>query len=600
MDKDPKLGIADTVAIGGQDGVTVYTSAGETPPAADGARAPIGGSLSRYRLTEVLGVGGMGEVVSGHDDQIGRSVAIKRLRDKDPTPEMVARFLREARVQGRLEHPAIVPVHELQYDEHGQPFFVMKQLTGTTLAAALTRPDAAAKRRKHLRAFVDVCLAIEFAHTRGVIHRDLKPANIMLGDFGEVYVLDWGIARVVDEAPNGIAFDDVFRSTIHRAGSVLGTPGYMAPEQALGDDLDGRADVYALGCILFELLALKPLHKRGSTPREMAVAPIDARASVHDLDVPPELDAICVRATQRNRDDRYPTARAVGEAVQQFLDGDRDVALRKQLAQTELEAARAALATGDGQPERQTAMQAAARALALDPTGREPADLVGRLMLQPPRDIPPEVLARMGQIDLDQLQNARKYVRVATVAVGALAPAVWLLGLRGWPVLLALAATFTVAIATYLVPRSRETAMWRVAFAGWLITLASASMTITPIGVQGWALVAGVMLAVTPPSFVRAPVLVVLVVTAGLLPWLLSLIDVLPPDFTVVGNTVVMINMADRLDPALTPFTLVGTFVAMTTIAILFVRSIVNDRRDAQRKVEIQAWQLRQLVPAHD
>src|SRR5262249_27012839 len=148
------------------------------------------------------------EVVLARDEHIGRDVAVKRIRSADPSPEQLARFLREARVQGGLEHPAVVPVHDLAVDRDGRPFFVMKRRTGTTLLELLRRlragrEDEDAARRRMLRAFVDVCLAVEFAHSRGIVHRDLKPANIMLGDFGEVYVLDWGVARVLDapEAP---------------------------------------------------------------------------------------------------------------------------------------------------------------------------------------------------------------------------------------------------------------------------------------------------------------------------------------------------------------------------------------------------------------
>src|SRR5262249_28316165 len=155
----------------------------------------------------------------------------------------LARFLREARVQGGLEHPAVVPVHDLAVDGDGRPFFVMKRLSGTTLLELLRRlrsgsEDEAAARRRMLRAFVEVCLAMEFAHIRGIVHRDLKPANIMLGDFGEVYVLDWGVARVLDarddEAPGErgspwLTSGLELSSGQTRTGALLGTPAYMAP-----------------------------------------------------------------------------------------------------------------------------------------------------------------------------------------------------------------------------------------------------------------------------------------------------------------------------------------------------------------------------------
>src|SRR5688572_14723008 len=165
---DPTL--TPTEAIG-----VAETSAGSVPASmrASGADIP-----ARYIVGKELGAGGMGEVLLARDQQIERDVAIKRMR-VTATPAAVARFVREAKIQGRLDHPAIVPVHELATDPEGRPFFVMKRLTGTTLADLLVSPTPPS-RQKLLRAFADVCLAIEFAHARGVIHRDLKPANIML------------------------------------------------------------------------------------------------------------------------------------------------------------------------------------------------------------------------------------------------------------------------------------------------------------------------------------------------------------------------------------------------------------------------------------
>jgi serine/threonine-protein kinase len=142
-----------------------------------------------YEVLEVIGKGGSGEVRLVRDRKIGRSVALKRLRTEHPTRDEIDRFLREAKIQARLDHPAIVPVYELSFDSAARPYFTMKRLAGTTLG------DSRAKLQRHLRAFVDVCQAISFAHARGVVHRDLKPSNIMLGEYGEVYVLDWGVAR---------------------------------------------------------------------------------------------------------------------------------------------------------------------------------------------------------------------------------------------------------------------------------------------------------------------------------------------------------------------------------------------------------------------
>jgi serine/threonine-protein kinase len=201
------------------------TEAGAVPEPVAGTRTAVPG----YQLGALIGHGGMGEVVAAYDPRVGREVAIKRLRAAAASGDGVARFLREARIQARLEHPAIVPVHDLGTDPDGRPYFTMKRLAGVTLAHQLaTKPPP--PRQRLLRAFADVCLAIELAHGRGVVHRDLKPANIMLGDFGEVYVLDWGLARVLGEHDASVGADVESLDGMTQAGSVLGTPGYMAPE----------------------------------------------------------------------------------------------------------------------------------------------------------------------------------------------------------------------------------------------------------------------------------------------------------------------------------------------------------------------------------
>ncbi|MBA2539616.1 MAG: serine/threonine protein kinase, partial [Deltaproteobacteria bacterium] len=208
-----------------------------------------------YDIGELIGKGGMGEVLAAHDLKIGRDIAIKRMHGEQ-SPRSMSRFLREAHVQARLEHPAIVPVHDLGTDEAGRLFFTMKRLVGVTLADRLTETEPI---HPLLRAFIEVALAIDFAHARNVVHRDLKPANIMLGEFGEVYVLDWGVARELDSRDDiltdegGVTpLDAAGDITATKAGAVLGTPGYMSPEQVRGDPAGTAADIYALGAMLFE------------------------------------------------------------------------------------------------------------------------------------------------------------------------------------------------------------------------------------------------------------------------------------------------------------------------------------------------------------
>ncbi|CAN5435292.1 hypothetical protein BH11MYX1_BH11MYX1_41830 [soil metagenome] len=273
---------------------------------------------TRYELGELLGQGGMGEVLSARDRQIGREVAVKRIRSSSPSADQLARFVREALLQGRLEHPAVVPVHDLAVDAQGQPFFVMKRLNGVVMSDILNTAavDDHVKRRRLLRAFADVCLAVEFAHSKGIVHRDLKPANITLGDFGEVYVLDWGIARmIVDEAevlrPSQRGLELTTGET--RAGTVLGTPAYMAPEQLTGDAVGPAADIYALGCILYEIVAGVPLHRVRRTHASI-VDPVDARPSLV-RETAPELDNLCERATAVEPTQRLATARILFTAT---------------------------------------------------------------------------------------------------------------------------------------------------------------------------------------------------------------------------------------------------------------------------------------------
>ena len=537
----------------------------------------------------------MGEVLSARDEQIGRSVAVKRLKAKAPPAEAVDRFVREARIQGRLDHPAIVPVHELWHDDRGQPILVMKEIHGVTLAIAFGNPDAFTRQRL-LRIFVDICLAIEFAHTRGVVHRDLKPANIVLGEFGEVYVLDWGIARVT----GGAAFADIDAEGGTTAGSVLGTPGYMSPEQLYGaDDLDGRSDVYALGCLLFELLAGEPLHDREhaiTTTTAGVVAKPSQRA--HERDIPPELDAICMLATSTDKRDRFATARQLGDAVQRFLDGDRDLALRKELAATELDIARKAIARGSSVEDRRIAMRSAGRALALDPKGPA-AELVATLMLMPPEHTPPEVVQEMRKIDDDGMYRSRRLTIAVMCAYLSFWPILLLSGLHAWWFVYGGAAVCVATIvAVWFVPRTRVGVYGAIALAGNLVMIVLFSHLVGPFSAApGLA----VILAMTIGNHRRvapAPVLGVVISLAVLAPWILEQLGLAPATTSVAGASLVFHTSADKLDPAWATMGLVLYVLLLIGMAVGLTRAAREDRRAVQRRVQIQAWQLRQLVAA--
>ena len=231
------------------------------------------GDEGRYQLLGEIARGGMGIVLKGRDVDVGRDVAVKVLLEKHrDNPEMVRRFVEEAQIAGQLQHPGIVPVYELGRLPDARLYIAMKLIRGRTLAALLDdRADTGEDRPKYLAVFEQMCQTMAYAHACGVIHRDLKPSNVMVGSFGEVQVMDWGLAKVLGRG--GVADEErSLRSRADvepvrtlrtgssadesRAGSVLGTPCYMAPEQARGllDTLDERADVFGLGAILCEIL----------------------------------------------------------------------------------------------------------------------------------------------------------------------------------------------------------------------------------------------------------------------------------------------------------------------------------------------------------
>ena len=233
---------------------------------------------SRLQLLGEIAHGGMGAVLKGRDTDLGRDLAVKVLLDRHrDRPEMVRRFVEEAQIGGQLQHPGVVPVYELGQFADQRPYFAMKLVKGRTLAALLAeRVVAVGDLPRFLSIFESICQTVAYAHARGVIHRDLKPSNVMVGAFGEVQVMDWGLAKVLPQG--GVAEDQDAGKVEHhetviatarsggdgsdlsQAGSVMGTPAYMAPEQARGeiDVIDERADAFALGSILCEILTGDP------------------------------------------------------------------------------------------------------------------------------------------------------------------------------------------------------------------------------------------------------------------------------------------------------------------------------------------------------
>jgi serine/threonine-protein kinase len=226
-------------------------------------------SAGRVRLLGEIARGGMGCVLRGHDPELQRELAVKViLPEHRDNPDLLRRFVGEARLAGQLQHPGIMPVYDLGQMDDGRPFFAMKLIQGRTLADLLAeRPEPGHDLPRFLRYFEAVCQAAGYAHAQGVIHRDLKPLNVMVGAFGEVQVMDWGLAKRLEDGPEGdsepLPLPASLSSTpiptaLTRPGAVVGTPGYMAPEQGRGLPGDQRSDVFGLGAILCEILTGLP------------------------------------------------------------------------------------------------------------------------------------------------------------------------------------------------------------------------------------------------------------------------------------------------------------------------------------------------------
>ena len=288
----------------------------------------------------------MGEVWLAEDPVIGRSVALKRMLGKRSDQQM--RFRIEAQITGQLEHPGIVPVHELGTNAEGEPYYVMKFVQGRTLNKVIeefhTKKLAGGALEVEqlglLQMFLSLCQTVGYAHSRGVLHRDLKPDNVMLGPFGETILLDWGIAKVlgqddpvVSDEPGPSARLESIPDTGTREGAIMGTPSYMAPEVAAGlnEEVDHRSDIYLLGATLYQMLSGRQPRSAKTMQEMIKKARSEAPKPVRSINpmVPKALDAICQKAMAHAKADRYQTATELAEDVERFIAGEPVSAYRE-------------------------------------------------------------------------------------------------------------------------------------------------------------------------------------------------------------------------------------------------------------------------------
>lgn len=295
------LGVEDTHLAG--DTIGDLPSAGTMRDESDLARISLPPAAVQERgefvVREELGRGGMGIVELATQRALNRDVAIKRLIS--PSESHVAALLREATIAGQLEHPNIVPVHALVSTDGG-PSVVMKRVTGTDWQASIRLDETTLET--HIDILVQLCRALSFAHSRDVVHRDVKPANVMIGEYGEVYLVDWGLARRLVEG-----------KLVNKR--IAGTPAYMAPEMVRGD-IDVRTDVYLLGSCLHEVLVGVPRHQ-GESLTDVLMAAQESKPVAYPSSVPAELAGVCNRACSRDPDRRYASADELRDALQSYL-----------------------------------------------------------------------------------------------------------------------------------------------------------------------------------------------------------------------------------------------------------------------------------------
>jgi serine/threonine-protein kinase len=374
----------------------------------------------------------------------------------------------------------------------------------------------------------------------------------------------------------------------------------MAPEQLAGDRAGPAADIYALGCILFEIVAGSPLHAQRSVGEALTQPP--ARPSVRRPDAPPELDTICERATRVDPAERTPSARALGAAVQAYLDGDRDVAARAELARRHLAEARDALARGDDEHHRRTAMRAAGHALALDPTATEAADLVSHLMLKPPTTVPAEVERGVAAIDNESARHQGRLAALSLIGYLGFVPLLFWTGVRD-PVFVVAFAVLAAGSCLHIVMLLRRS---DIARRGIYLNACINAVLIGLIARMVGPFIIAPTLATTTlmayaahPRFGRMSVMAVILGAAVAVPWALELLGVLPPTYRFTdGGELILASPIVRFSSLPVQLAFAALLVLLLAIVGLLSRGLAKRQREATRTLELHAWHLRQVVPS--
>ncbi|MBK8251278.1 MAG: protein kinase [Polyangiaceae bacterium] len=587
--------------------------------------------LRRFTPEEMIAVGGMGELRRHRDRILRRDVVTKSVReDQRALPTVRKRFLREARIQASLQHPCIVPVYDVGNVAKSNVYFTMAHIGGRTLQDVLASlrggsEDTAKKfsRQRLLDAFCRVCLAIEYAHERGILHRDLKPENIMLGEYGEVYLLDWGVAKRVNDADEENSATEMSTEVnddestedsgiMTAGGSALGTLEYMSPEQFLGvKKTDKLSDVYSLGAILYEILSLAWFRE---APSRMELSQLVRKETYEPLprpdiaDIAPGLNDVWRKATQSKPANRYQSARELNDAIITVLEKEREHERVRSAAMEHARAATMEIETQGSSPEEAEARRARAlrrlgQALAMDPSlGGALQKLVTNLLDHPSVDVPEverEVLAaeQKTAVRAFGLSVVTYLAWLALLGIGAAALGVlshtmfWLMTgcvaslvfYNGWIwykkryerkhmlAIMVLAFAAVALTSTFLGPLVLLPSLATATFATFAITMRSDS------NARNWGMLFSVAVVLGPT--------------------MLQFAGIIPRSYVFDNGHLVMVPGLVRLPTHYTELLLL--IIALVTVLVVnvHVRQVVQLLSKSERTALIQAHRLKHLLP---